>query len=345
MNHLRDFASDNTAGVHSDVLAALAAANRGHAPAYGDDAYTAAAIDKFREHFGARADVYFVFCGTGANVLALAAATRPYQAVICTDCAHIHVDECGATERFAGSKLLPVPASRGKLALAALARCLERAGDEHAVQPHVLSITEGTEYGTVYTPDEIAELSEWAHGHGLVVHMDGARLANAAASLDVELRTLTADAGVDLLSFGGTKNGLMYGEALVCFQPALAADMRFLRKQSTQLASKMRFIAAQFGALLSDDLWRRNAAHANRMARRLGIAVSDIAGVRLTQPVQANAVFASLPRAAIATLQQGYHFYVWNEAAGEVRWMTAFDTLEEDVDAFAAAVRAAVAGY
>lgn len=344
METLRDFASDNTAGVHPDVLAALAAANGGHVPAYGDDAYTAAALDKFREHFGARAEAYFVFCGTGANVLALAAATRPYQAVICTDCAHIHVDECGATERFAGCKLMPISAPRGKLTLSALARCLERAGDEHAVQPHVLSITEGTEYGTVYTADEIAELSEWAHGHGLVVHMDGARLANAAASLGVELRAISVDAGVDLLSFGGTKNGLMYGEALLCFEPALAADMRFLRKQSTQLASKMRFIAAQFSVLLSDDLWRRNAAHANRMARRLAIAVSDIPGVRLTQPVQANAVFVSLPRAVIVTLQKDYHFYMWDEANGEVRWMTAFDTHEEDVDAFATAVRAAAAG-
>ena len=304
MDNLRDFASDNTAGVHPDVLAALAAAGGGHVPAYGADAYTAAAIEKFREHFGARAEVYFVFCGTGANVLALAAATRPFQAVICADCAHIQVDECGATERFAGSKLLPLPAPGGKLTRAALAA--------------------------------------WAHDHGLVVHMDGARLANAAVTLDTDLRSISVDAGVDLLSFGGTKNGMMYGEALVCFDPALAADMRYLRKQSTQLASKMRFIAAQFMALLSNDLWRTNAAQANRMARRLALAVAGIPGLRLTQPVQANAVFATLPRAATAALLEDYHVYRWDEAAGEVRWMTAFDTTEADVDAFAAAVRDAV---
>lgn len=335
----RAFASDNNAGVHPEVLAALAAANAGHARSYGHDPLTEQAREVFRLHFGPAADAWFVFNGTAANVLGLAAVTRPHEAIICSDGAHIHVDECGAPERFTGCKLIPVRCPDGRLRPADLPPLLHGIGDEHRVQPRVVSITQATELGTVYTAGEIRALADAAHAHGLLLHLDGARLANAAVSLDLPLRALTTDAGVDLLSFGGTKNGLLGAEAIVFPQGAGGDAMAFIRKQGMQLASKMRFLAAQFIALLAGDLWRRNAGHANRMARLLADQVRGVPGVALTQPVEANGVFARVPPEHIPALQERAFFYVWNPETSEVRWMTAWDTTEQDIATFAAAVR------
>jgi threonine aldolase len=338
----RGFASDNHAGAHPEVLAAIEAANAGHAPSYGEDSFTAAAADAFRRHFGPDADPYLVFNGSGANVACLDATTRPYEGVICTEAAHMNVDECGAPERIAGAKLLTVPAEHGKLAPEDVGRWEDRRGDDHFVQPRVVSITQATELGTVYTVEETAAIAAAAHDLGMLLHVDGARLANAAASLDASLAEVTADAGVDLLSFGGTKNGLLLGDAVVFLRPGLSDGFEFVRKQLGQLASKMRFVAAQFETLLTGDLWLRCAAHANAMARRLAEAVGGIEAVEIVHPVEANAVFARLPRPAIERLLAEWPverpFYVWDEAADVVRWMCAWDTRPEDVDAFAAEV-------
>ena len=338
----RDFASDNNAGAHPEVLAALARVNDGHVRAYGDDPFTVSSIGKLREHLGASAEIFFVFGGTGANVLGLHALMRPHQAVICSDYAHIQVDECGAPERFAGCKLLGVAAPDGKLTPEAIASRLVGIGSEHHSQPRVVSVSQATEYGTVYTPDELRTLADTAHRHGLFLHVDGARIANAAASLGVPLRAITVDAGLDVMSFGGTKNGLVGGEAVVFFDPRRAADFKYLRKQAMQLPSKMRFIAAQFDALFTDDLWLRSARHANAMAQRLAAKVRDVPGVTITQPVDANAVFAILPRQVIPELQEEFFFYMWDEGRSEVRWMASWDTTEEDVDAFASTISRAI---
>ena len=338
----RGFASDNASGVLPEALAAITVANEGHAPAYGADEWTARAERRFREHFGDDARAFLVFNGTGANVVGLRALTRPYDAVICAETAHLNVDECGAPERVGGVKLLTVGTPDGKLTPELVEPRLGRFGDEHAVQPRVVSITQATELGTVYEPGEIAALAEQAHAHGMLLHLDGARLANAAAALDLPLRALTTDAGVDAVSFGGTKNGLLLGEAVVLLRPSLGEGIEFLRKQSMQLASKMRFLAAQFDVLLAGDRWRRPAAHANAMAQRLAAAVGDIDGVTITQPVQSNAVFALISRAAAERLLARWRFYVWDESTGEVRWMCSWDTTPADVDAFAADVREAV---
>jgi threonine aldolase len=325
------------------VIEAIAAANDGHAPSYGSDAWTERAEARFREHFGSDARSYLVFNGTGANVIALRALTRPWDAVVCAETAHLNVDEGGAPERVGGLKLLTLATPDGKLTPELLRRRLIRFGDEHAVQPRVVSITQSTELGTVYTPDEIRALASQAHEHGMLLHVDGARLANAAAALELPLRALTTDAGVDAVSFGGTKNGLLLGEAIVLLAPDLGEGIEYLRKQSMQLASKMRFLAAQFDALLQDDRWRRAAQHANAMARRLADALAGAPGVRITQKVEANAVFAVVPPGAAARLQETWPFYVWDESTGEVRWMCSWDTSPEDVDAFVTDVRAAAA--
>jgi threonine aldolase len=340
----RGFASDNHAGVLPEVLRAIAAANTGHAASYGGDEWTCRVEALFRTHFGDEARAALVFNGTGANVVALQALTRPYEAAVCASTAHLNVDECGAPERVAGLKLLTVDTPDGKLTPALVEPRLVRFGDEHAIQPRVVSITQSTELGTLYSPAEILALADQAHAHGMLLHVDGARLSNAAAALDVPLRAITTDAGADAVSFGGTKNGLMMGEAIVFLREGLGGEVTFLRKQSMQLASKMRFIAAQFEALLEGDLWRSTAAHANAMARRLASAVATIDGVELTQRVQANAVFAVLPPGAAASLRERWRFYVWDENTGEVRWMCSWDTTEEDVDAFAADVAEAVGG-
>jgi threonine aldolase len=339
----RGFASDNNATIHPEVLEAIAAANLGHASGYGHDPLTAHVEDLFRRHFGEQARAFLVFNGSAANVLCMRAACRRWQAVICADTAHVNVDECGAPEMVAGVKLLTAPEQEGKLTPEAVARLIARVGDEHAVQPRLLTISQSTELGTVYTLTEVQALVEVAHSHGLLVHVDGARLSNAAAALDVPLRALTTDAGVDLVSFGGTKNGLLGGEAVVLLRPELADGFAFIRKQSLQLASKMRFLAAQFQALLEGDLWLRCASHANAMAAKLVQALGDVPGLQITRPVQANAVFARLPAEVTPRLQEHFPFYVWDEHTGEVRWMCSWDTTVSDVEAFAAEVREALA--
>jgi threonine aldolase len=346
--HPRGFASDNFSGAHPEVLAAIAGANDGHTPAYGEDPWTERARALFRDHFGDAAEAFPVFNGTAANVLALDALTRPYEAVICAATSHLNVDECGAPERIAGVKLLTAAGEHGKLTPELIAPLDVRRGDQHASQPRAISISQATELGTVYTPDEVRALADFAHERDMLLHLDGARLANAAAALDAPLRALTTDVGVDALSFGGTKNGLLLGEAVVFLRPDLGDGFEFVRKQGMQLASKMRFLSAQFEALLGDgDLWLRNASHANAMARRLRDATEPIDGVEIAHPVDANAVFARLPRRAIDRLRSELPgelpFYVWDEDTGECRWMCSWDTTEDDVDRFGAAVEAAVA--
>jgi threonine aldolase len=338
MNVNTMFGSDNHAGVHPEILKAIAAANRGPAVAYGLDPFTAAAIEKFKEHFGATIDVYFVFNGTGANVIALKTLTQPFNAVICSEHAHINADECGAPEAGAGCKLLAVPTADGKLGVDDIGRQLRGRLDQHRVQPAVVSITQASELGTVYSAEEVKAIADFCHQHNLYLHMDGARICNAAASLNVGLNECSGALGVDMLSFGGTKNGLLLGEAVVCFNPELSKSTIYIRKQSMQLASKMRFISAQLTALLTDELWLQNASHANRMAQLLAAQVREIPGVTIVQKVQANAVFASLPRPAIDKLLKKYFFYVWDEDKNEVRWMTSFSTAEADIAKFAAAV-------
>ncbi|MDX6708002.1 MAG: threonine aldolase [Solirubrobacteraceae bacterium] len=340
---MKGFASDNYAGAHPEVLAAIADANDGHAAAYGADPWTARAEELLREHFGDQALSYLVFNGSAANVLSIRALCRPWESVICAAQSHINVDECGAPEWIAGTKLQAVPTLDAKLTPELVESQIARIGDEHAVQPRVVSISQSTELGTRYSPYEMSALAHFAHERGLLLHVDGARLANAAAALDVPLRAITTDVGVDVVSFGGTKNGILLGEAVVFLLPEHAEGFRYLRKQTLQLASKGRFLAAQFIALLEDDLWRRNAAHANAMAARLGAALVGAPGITITQPVQANGVFAIVPRGVTEALQRDWPFYVWNEHTGEVRWLCAWDTTEDEIDAFAAAVKQACA--
>jgi threonine aldolase len=339
-----NFASDNNAGVHSEILEALTRANQGHVVAYGDDSYTRSAVKKFEEHFGTDIAVFFTFNGTGANVLSLQSLTRSFQSVLCSDYAHIYTDECGAPEKHTGCKLIPLPHHDGKITLDSVRHAYHGIGDEHHSQPRVISITQSTEMGTVYRPEEIQALARFAHEHDMFLHVDGARIANAAASLGQNLRQATRDLGVDVLSFGGTKNGILGGEAVVFFQPSLSLDFLYLRKQSMQLASKMRFIAAQFEALLTNDLWRRSAEHANRMARLLEKEISRIPGVKVVWKVEANGVFVQIPRHSIEKIKKQYFFYTWMEEASIVRWMCSFDTTEEDIRQFAEVVAEAVKG-
>jgi len=338
----RSFASDNNAGVHPEVIDAISRANTGHVVAYGDDAYTARAVKAFEKQLGKNIAVYFVFGGTGANVLGLQAMTNSYQAVVCATTAHINVDECGAPEKFTGCKLLSVATPDGKLDAEHVKPFLHAIGVEHHVQPRVISVSQATEMGTVYSPRELKTLSAFAHKNNMLLHMDGARIANAAVGLNASLKEITADVGVDVLSFGGAKNGMMYGEAVVFFNRSIAEDFKFIRKQGMHLPSKMRFIAAQFEALLSDDLWRKSAAHSNRMAQLLANELKGIPQIKLTQPVQSNGVFAVIPEKYIPTLQKKYFFYVWNEEISEVRFMTSFDTTEDDIRDFVALVKKTV---
>ena len=339
MKPARSFASDNNASVHPEVLRAIAAANEGHCVGYGDDPYTRSAQELFKQHFGNNIDVYMVFNGTAANCLSLKALTDSYHAVICSNGAHIYSDECGAPEKFTGCKLIPLTASEGKLTVETVKQAYHGIGDQHHVQPRVISITQATEVGTVYRPKEIETLARFAHDRGMFLHMDGARLANAAASLGQSLRQATGDLGIDVLSFGGTKNGLMGAEAVVFFDKKLSQNFKFLRKQSMQLASKMRFISVQFAALLSNDLWLKSAQHANAMARLLQKELRRVPQVKIVYKVEGNGVFARIPQKAIAKLQKRYFFYVWDEEKSIVRWMCSFDTTEQDVKQFAAFVR------
>lgn len=339
MNLPRGFASDNNSGIHPAVLEAITRANQGHCRAYGDDPFTASATRKIQALFRGGAEVFFVFNGTGANVLALSAMTEPHHAVLCTENAHIHVDECGAPERFTGCKLVTTPVPDGKLTSALLNRLYRGVDDQHHVQPRVVAVSQSTELGTVYSPSELRALAEWAHARSMYLYVDGARIANAAASLGVGLAEMLEDTGVDAFSFGGAKNGILLGEAVVFLRKELAEGFRFRRKQGMQLGSKMRFLACQFEALLDDGLWLRNASHANAMARLLEAEMNTVPGVKITQRVQANGVFAVVPRAAVEKLRAETFFYVWNEDTGEVRWLTSWDTTEDDVRAFAAAAR------
>jgi threonine aldolase len=338
----RGFASDNAATVHPAVLESIANANVGHAFGYGHDSYTASVELAVAQALGAPdAKVFFVFNGTGANVLSLRAGLRPWQGAIVSEHAHLHTDEVGAPEAVAGAKLLVGESVDGKLTPDGLRRLVDTPNDEHFVKPGLVSLTQSTELGTLYSLAELAALVEVAHASGLLVHMDGSRLANAAAALGVGLAEVVA--GVDLLSFGATKNGGLGCEAVVVLNPALGEGMLHLRKQTLQLASKMRFLAAQFKALLTDDLWLANAAHANAMASRLAALVGEVDGVVVSRPPVVNAVFATLPAAARIRLLEQFDFYEWDGSTGEVRWMCSWDTTEADIDEFAAAVRSAVA--
>jgi threonine aldolase len=328
----KSFGSDNHAGAHDAVVRALALANTADVPGYGADPWTGRAASALRAEFGAQGDVYFVFTGTAANVLGLSLLLRPYEGVICAESAHVNVDECGAPERILGSKLLTVPTLDGKLTPELIGRRLGDRGDEHRVQPRVVTISQVTELGTCYSLEELKSLGEFCRAEGLRLYIDGARLANAAAHLGCSLADLAAWA--DVLSFGGTKNGAVGAEAVVVMAAELAADAPFLRKQQGQLASKMRFLAAQFEALLDGQLWHRNASQANAMALRLAEGIAGVPGVNLWQPVESNAVFVSLDPGHIERLQQDWDFYVWDPSAQVVRWMTAFNTTEADVDAF-----------
>ncbi len=341
----RGFASDNYAGVHPEVLDAIASANGGHQVSYGADVYTAHLQDVFASHFGAGVEVFPVFNGTGANVTALQSMLPRWGAVISASTAHINVDEGGAPERVGGIKLLTVPSPDGKLTPELIDREAWGWGDEHRAQPLVVSITQSTELGTLYSVDEVRAIADHVHARGMTLHMDGARIANAAASLGVPLRAFTTDAGVDVLSFGGTKNGLLFGEAVVVLNPAASDGLIFLRKLNMQLASKLRFVSAQLIALLEGDLWLRSAQHANAMAARLRdsleqlVASGAITGLGFSQPTQANAVFATLPTDAANRLRERFHFYDWDATRHEVRWMCSFDTTEADIDAFVDGIR------
>jgi len=338
----RGFASDNYAGAHPEVLAAIAEANGGHQVAYGEDVYTARLGEVMKQHFGEKAEVFPVFNGTGANVTALTSLLPRWGAVVATSTAHIHTDENGAPERISGLKLLTVDTPDGKLTPELIDREAWGWGDEHRAQPLAVSITQTTELGTLYTVDEIRAIADHAHSLGMKLHLDGARISNAAAALGVPLRDFTTDAGVDILSFGGTKNGLLYGEAVVVLDPEASDGLLFLRKLNMQLASKMRFVSAQLIALLTDDLYLRSAGHANDMAARLrgALEAAALPGLEFTRETQANAVFAILPPGVADRLRESFRFYDWDPAAREVRWMTAYDTTEGDIDAFVAAITA-----
>jgi threonine aldolase len=337
----RGFASDNYAGVHPEVLAAIAAANGGHQVSYGEDAYTARLGEVVREQFGPQAEVFPVFNGTGANVVALTSLLPRWGAVVATSTAHIHSDEGGAPEKVTGLKLFVVPTPDGKLTPELIATEAWGWGDEHRAQPLAVSITQTTELGTLYTPAEVRAIADFAHEHGMALHMDGARLWNAAAALGVPFREFTTDAGVDILSLGGTKNGLLGAEAVVVLDPARVDGIVYLRKSTMQLASKMRFASAQLLALFEGGLGLASAAHANAMATRLRGALEELAlpGLSFSQPTQANAVFAVLDNGAADRIREKVRFYDWDRAAGQVRWMTAFDTTEADVDTFVDIIR------
>lgn len=334
------FGSDNYSGVHPEIMEALNRANHGHATSYGADEYTAKAIEKFKEYFGGDIEVFFAYNGTGANVLGLSSLARSYHAIICSELAHIHVDESTASEKFMGCRQITLPTTDGKIYPREIEARIQRLGDQHHPQARVISISQPTEYGTVYSLDEITGISAVAKKYNLYFHMDGSRISNAAVSLNKNFREFTRDLGVDVLSFGGTKNGMMFGEAIIFFKPDLANDFKYIRKQGMQLHSKMRFIGAQFEALLSRDCWKRNAMHSNAMAGLLAKELSDIPQVRITQPVDANGVFVTMPPEVIPELQKEQFFYVWTENISEARLMCSFDTKKEDIVNFVSKLRA-----
>jgi threonine aldolase len=340
----KGFASDNNSGVHPAVFKSMEAANTGHVTGYGADKYTQKAIKIFKEKFGPETEVYFVFNGTGANVLGLSTVTQSFNSIICAETAHIQEDECGAPEKFTGCKLLPVEPENGKLTPERIQHHLKGFDFEHHSQPRVISISQVTEMGTVYQPEEIKALADLAHKNNMLLHMDGARIANAAVALNLDFKTFTKDCGVDVLSFGGTKNGMMLGEAVLFFDPERTKFTKYIRKQSMQLYSKMRFVGAQFIAYFENDLWKETAVHSNKMAKLLEAEVAKIPEIKLTQPVEANGVFAIVPPEIIKPLQEKFFFYMWNETISEVRWMTSFDTTEKEIYEFTGLIKKLLAG-
>ncbi len=339
----KGFASDNNSGISGEVLSKINEVNYGHTTGYGDDAYTRKAIGLFKDHFGNSAVPHFVFTGTAANVISLATLTRSFNSVLCAKTAHINVDECGAPENFSGCKIIPIETKNGKLTPELILPHLNGFGFEHHVQPKIISITQPTELGTVYSLSEIMNISALAKKYNLMLHMDGARLANAAVALNLTFRELTVDAGVDILSFGGTKNGLLAAESIIFFNPGDINDAKYIRKQAMQLASKMRFISAQFIAYLENDLWRRNALQANHMTEVLYQKIKDLKKIQITQPVESNGIFVCIPKEIIEPLRKEYFFYDWDKNTGEVRWMCSFDTTEKDIDNFVALLKSLLA--
>jgi threonine aldolase len=330
----RTFASDNYSGVQPEIMEALLKANQGHTATYGYYEYTSRAVEGFKKYFGNDIEVYFAYNGTGANVLGLQSMTQSFNSIICSDLAHINVDESTAPEKFMGCKLITVPTKDGKIYAHEIEAKIQRVNDQHHPQAKVISISQSTEYATVYSIEEIKAIATVAKKHNLYFHMDGSRISNAAVSLKENFAAFTLDAGVDVLSFGGTKNGMMFGEAVIFFRPELAAYFKYIRKQGMQLHSKMRFIGAQFEALLKNDLWKKSAEHANAMAKFFESELRKIPQVTITQKVDANGIFALLPPTSISELQQEHFFYIWNDKTSEVRLMCSFDTTEEDIKSF-----------
>lgn len=330
----RGFGSDNHSGVHPEIWQALLSCNQGHAPSYGTDLWSEKAISLFKKEFGQQAQIYFVFNGTASNVLALRTLAKPFHSILCSEMSHLNVDECGAPEFFTGAKLIPLPSIHGKLNLETLKSALYRRGDQHFSQAKVVSLTQPTEWGVCYSLDEIKEICQWAHQEKLWVHMDGARLANAVCHLKTDLKAMTSDLGVDVLSLGGTKNGMLMGEAVVFLNPQLAEDFKYIRKQSAQLPSKTRFIAASFEKYLQDQTWKKIAEHSCEMAEYFFQQLRAVPQVQITAPRQSNALFAQFPRNWIKALKEKYFFYVWNEKTFECRLMTSWDTQKSEIDGF-----------
>jgi threonine aldolase len=330
----RGFASDNNAGIHPEILNEIISVNKGHVIGYGSDIYTEQAINIFKEQFGSSTETFFVFTGTAANVLSLSAVTRSWNSVIASSSAHLEQDECGAPEKFTGCKVLTVDTTDGKINTELLEKHMHGFDFEHHSQPKVISITQSTEMGTIYTVSEIKKIADFAHSRGMLIHMDGARISNAAVSLDLPFREFTTDAGVDIVSFGGTKNGMLSGEAICFLRPGLSADFKYIRKQGMQLASKMRFISAQYIAYFRNDLWKKCAAHSNSMARILADRLLEFEEIKITQAVQSNGVFVIMPPVIAEEIRKHFFFYPWNEKTSEYRLMASWDTTEEDIEGF-----------
>lgn len=336
---MRSFASDNNSGVHPAVMEALNRANSNHAVGYGDDPWTEEAVRKIKQAFTPQCEPLFVFNGTGSNAVALQLCTQPFNSIICAEAAHIYVDECGSPARMTGCQIRPVATPDGKLTPELILPYLCHFGEQHHSQPGAIYISQCTELGTIYRPEELRVLTELAHRHGMFVHMDGARLANACAALQLGFKELTVDCGIDILSFGGTKNGLMIGESVIVFNPALKKNAYFVRKQSAQLASKLRYLSCQFTAYLTDELWLKNALHANAMAELLYEGLLEFPDVHFTQKMESNQLFLTMPRRVIDKLLQKYFFYFWDEANNEIRFVTSFDTTEKDIEELLQSVR------
>jgi len=348
----KGFASDNWSGVCPEIMQALQDVNPGHNEAYGElnDPVSEAAVEKFKQHFGEDIAVFFVYNGTAANVLSIGQLMRSYNAVVTAGTAHLNEDECGAPEKFIGGKILKIETGDGKIKPEQVEPFLTSFGFQHHAQPKVISISQVSELGTIYTPEEVRALADFAHAKSMYLHMDGARIANAVVALDTDFRTVTVDAGVDALSFGGTKNGLMFGETVIFFGKEKGLNFEYLRKQGMQLHSKMRYIATQFDRYLTDELWKKNALQANTMAKKLAKALQEFPQLQLTQPTKANGVFCAMPPDLIPELQKEYFFHVWNEKPSlvsgaftshvkEVRLMCSWDTTDEDIEGFVSLIK------